>query len=65
MFEEGRGIADRVRGRLRWELRATWLGGVTILDRLEGRGFNVFDGRPVLSAADAPVLLWRAIVWKS
>ncbi len=29
-------------GRLRYELRATWLGGTRILDRLERSGFDVF-----------------------
>jgi phytoene synthase len=64
LFAEGRGVADRVRGRLRWELRLTWLGGVSILDCLEHRGFDVFDRRPVLSLADAPALAWRALTWK-
>ncbi|HSL23466.1 MAG TPA: squalene synthase HpnC [Vicinamibacterales bacterium] len=63
LFDQGRGIADRVRGRLGWELRLTWLGGVRILDRLERRGFDVFDRRPALSLADLPPLAWRAIVW--
>lgn len=35
LFQEGRRVCDGVRGRLRFELRATWLGGVTILDRVE------------------------------
>jgi len=65
LFEEGRTIADHVHGRLKWELRLTWLGGVRILDSLERRGFDVFDRRPVLSMADAPALAWQAIAWHS
>jgi phytoene synthase len=65
LFDDGRGIADRVRGRLRWELRLTWLGGVRILERLERDGFNVFDRRPTLSAADVPALFWETITWRS
>jgi phytoene/squalene synthetase len=64
LFDEGRAIAARVRGRLGWELRFTWLGGVRVLHRLERRGFDVFDGRPALSAADAPWIAWRALFWK-
>jgi hydroxysqualene synthase len=64
LFADGRAIADRVRGRLRWELRLTWLGGTRILDRLERSGFDVFAGRPALTAADAPALAWRALAWK-
>jgi hydroxysqualene synthase len=63
LFDEGRGVADGVSGRLRWELRLTWLGGVRILDRLERDGFDVFRRRPALGPADAPVIVWRALAW--
>ena len=63
-FDLGRTIADRVRGRLRWELRATWLGGVRILDRLAGSGFDVFKSRPTLGWPDAFVIGWRALAWR-
>jgi squalene synthase HpnC len=52
MFDDGRGVTEYVRGRLRWELRATWLGGVRILDRLEAVDFDVFHRRPSLGALD-------------
>jgi squalene synthase HpnC len=64
LFEEGRGVADGVSGRLKWELRLTWLGGVRILDRLERDGFDVFRRRPALGPADAPVIVWRALAWR-
>jgi len=41
LFEEGRAVCDGLGGRLRYELRLTWLGGVRILDRLEQKGFDV------------------------
>jgi squalene synthase HpnC len=64
LFADGRAVADGVRGRLRWELRATWLGGVRILDRLESAGFDVFRGRPTLGWTDAAVILWRTTAWR-
>lgn len=63
LFEAGRPVADLVRGRLRWELRATWAGGVRILDRLEAAGFDVFHHRPRLGWPDAPRLVWRVLLW--
>jgi hydroxysqualene synthase len=63
LFAAGRPVCDGVRGRLRWELRATWLGGSRILDKLEARGFDVFRDRPALGAADAPALLIGALRW--
>jgi len=56
-------LCGAVRGRLRWELRATWLGGTRILEKLERAEYDVFAERPALRAADAPVLLWRMARW--
>ena len=65
LFEQGRGVADALTGRLRYELRATWLGGVRILDRLEASDFDVFAHRPALGARDALVIGWRALRWNA
>ena len=65
LFAAGRGVCDGVDGRLRLELRATWLGGTRILDRLERCGFDVFRGRPTLGVGDVPGLVWRTVVWRT
>ena len=64
LFDEGRSVCDGVEGRLRYELRFTWLGGRRILDRLERAGFDVFTSRPALAAPDVPGLLWGAFAWR-
>lgn len=64
LFDAGRPVCDGVSGRLRYELRFTWLGGRRILDRLEQAGFDVFAARPTLGAADLAGLAWRAIAWR-
>jgi phytoene synthase len=64
LFGHGRLVCDRVGGRLGLELRLTWLGGSSILDRLERGGFDVFRNRPSLGARDVPGLLWRALTWR-
>ncbi|MCC7007207.1 MAG: squalene synthase HpnC [Acidobacteria bacterium] len=51
-FAAGRPLARLVGGRLGWELRATWAGGVRVLDRLEAVGFDVFRARPMLGWGD-------------
>jgi squalene synthase HpnC len=63
LFDAGRPVCDAVTGRLRWELRLTWLGATRILDRLEAGRFDVFNHRPSLRAADGPPLIWGAIRW--
>jgi squalene synthase HpnC len=65
LFERGARVGDEVPGRLGWELRATWLGGSRILDKLERAGFDVFRERPTLGAADALSILWRMLAWRS
>jgi squalene synthase HpnC len=63
LFAAGRPVCDGVHGRLRYELRATWLGGTGILDKLEASGFDVFTRRPRLTKADVPRILWRTLTW--
>ena len=65
LFHAGRVVCDGVGGRLRYELRVTWLGGRRILERLEQQRYDTFDARPSLGAADLPALLWGALTWSS
>lgn len=65
LFTTGRTVADGVRGRLRWELRLTWLGGSRILDRLVEADYDVFHHRPTLTGRDAPGILCKAMTWRS
>jgi squalene synthase HpnC len=62
LFAEGRPVCDRVRGRLKYELRLTWHGGWRILERLERSDFDVAY-RPALGARDAASIVWRAALW--
>ena len=64
LFVDGRPVADGVKGRLKWELRATWLGGMRILDRLEATDFDVFRRRPTLGVVDAAAIVGRVLVWR-
>ena len=45
-------MCDGVRGRLRYELRATWLGGVRVLEMAERRRLDLFASRPKLGLRD-------------
>jgi squalene synthase HpnC len=64
LFDQGRPVAELVRGRLRLELRLTWLGGMRILERAAAPARNPLTSRPTLGAPDLPGLLWRAIRWR-
>ncbi|HEY7476327.1 MAG TPA: squalene synthase HpnC [Vicinamibacterales bacterium] len=62
-FLKGRALPDAVHGRLKWELRATWLGGVRILDRIEAARFDVRHARPRLGWTDGLAIAMKTIAW--
>ena len=61
LFNDGQPLCDRLRGRLGWEIRLTWLGGTRILDRIEAVKFDVFGRRPTLGRADISWLAATAL----
>ena len=63
LFNRGRFVCDGVGGRLRFELRVTWHGGMCILDRVNRERHALLTHRPKLNRTDVPVLLWRAVRW--
>ena len=65
LFESGRPLCDRVGRELRFEMRLTWLGGSSILDRIEATGGDVFRQRPKHGPLDKAALAWRAWRWPS
>ena len=61
LMQGGAPLAKRLPGRIGWELRLVVQGGLRILDKIEGVGYDVFTRRPQLKPADWAVMLWRAI----
>ena len=62
-FAEGRDVCNGVTGRLRLELRVTWLGGARILEQVDRMRDQLLTRRPAIGRRDVPVLLWRAARW--
>ena len=63
LFETGRPLCDAVSGRLKWELRVTWLGGCRVLDKVKASP-NALRERPQLGRGDFLVLLGQAASWQ-
>jgi squalene synthase HpnC len=61
MFARGRKLPELVGGRLRYELRLTWYGGMRILDQIEQNGYNTLAERPRITTGDKFALLARAL----
>lgn len=62
LFNSGRPLCLSVRGRLGLELRAVWLGGSRILERIEGNEYDVFRRRPVITLTDKLRILSVAMI---
>jgi squalene synthase HpnC len=60
-MHEGAMLPLEIGGRLGLELRLVVQGGLRILERIRRMDYQTFHSRPVLSAADVPTLLWRAL----
>jgi squalene synthase HpnC len=61
-FRIGLPLLGHVRGRLRLELRATYLGGRLILNRIQKINYNVLKNRPVLNPREKISLAFKALV---
>jgi phytoene synthase len=60
LFEQGRPLGGLLGGRLGLEVRATTLGGIRMLDRIERQAFDV-SARPTLGAPDIVWILGRLL----
>ena len=65
LFHQGRPVASAVGGRLRLELRATWLGGVRVLEKIEALGCDTLHRRPKLDATDAARIAVGVVRWRT
>jgi hypothetical protein len=63
LFAEGRPVCDAVQGRLRYELRATWLGGTEVLRKtLEVRQRSL-HARPLLTRPNLARIAAGVVWW--
>ncbi len=60
LFEQGKALPEKVTPELRVQLRLTWLGGMTVLRKIETAGYDVFRRRPSLGKLDFVRLYFRA-----
>jgi squalene synthase HpnC len=62
LFDRGAALTKSLRGKLRLEIRLTWLGGTTILRKIEALRYDTLNHRPKLGKIDMAVLFVRALV---
>ena len=61
IFDQGASLTKKLRGLLRLEIRLTWLGGTTILRKIEALNFDTLNQRPTVGRADMAVLFLKAL----
>jgi len=61
----GADLVHTVPGRAGLELRLVVQGGLRILEKIDRLGGATLATRPVVGAADAPVLAWRALLMRA
>jgi phytoene synthase len=64
LFREGRPLCNEGPWRLRLWLRAVWLGGTSILEKVEARRWDVWSGRPAPSKGDWLRMAPRWLFWR-
>lgn len=60
IFHQGLPLFKRLGKNLSFEIRLTYEGGMRILEKIEGQGFDVFKARPVLRLPDKALIFFRA-----
>jgi len=61
IFDQGEPLTKKLHGLLRLEIRLTWLGGTTILRKIEKLNFDTLNHRPTLGKVDMALLFFQAL----
>ena len=62
IFDQGALLTKKLRGLLRIEIRLTWLGGTTVLRKIEALQFDTLNHRPKIGKGDMAALFLKALV---
>jgi squalene synthase HpnC len=62
IFNQGAPLTKKLRGMLRLEIRLTWLGGTTILRKIEALDYDTLNHRPTVGKADMALLFLKALI---
>ena len=64
IFEKGRPLINCLKGRLKLEIKATYLGGNSILDKIEKINYKVITERVKLSKSDTGSIFLKTLIKK-
>lgn len=61
LYKKGEELPNLVRGRLKYELKATYYGGLTVINKIEKLNYRTLTTRPVVSGSDKFKILFKTI----
>lgn len=61
IFDQGASLTKKLKGKLRLEIRLTWLGGTTILRKIVAINYDTLNHRPTVGKADMALLFLKAL----
>lgn len=64
LFVEGAGLVALLDGRLKFEVKLTWLGGWRVLEKIDAANYDVLQHRPTISLLDKALLIVRGLTLK-
>jgi squalene synthase HpnC len=62
IFDQGEPLTKKLRGLLRLEIRLTWLGGTSILRKIEALNYDTLNHRPKVGKVDMAKLFLKALI---
>ena len=65
MFLQGKPLCSEALRSLQRELKLIWLGGMTILKKIESVNFDVYSHRPMLTFGDKIFIISNALFARS
>jgi len=61
LYKKGEELPNLVKGRLKYELKATYYGGLTVINKIEKLNYRTLTTRPVVSGSDKFKILVKTI----
>lgn len=60
-YKKGEALPGKVHGRLKYELKATYYGGMTVINKIEKLNYKTLSQRPVVTMSDKFKILLKTI----
>ncbi len=61
VYSKGKSLPDLVHGRLKYELKATYYGGMTVINKIEQLNYKTLTTRPVVKGTDKFKILIKTV----